>query len=113
MTDKEFVKHLNIFFKFIAPSCSYEEYKLTFALFIFLDHFKDKLDSNKQFLIYLSELLDGYLDPSSQIFENIYPPTGLTEEQIFKGIKLVNKRALFRINFSEQEKLLRVSFLGE
>jgi hypothetical protein len=112
MTDEQFVKHLNVFFKYIAPSCSYEEYKLTFALFIFLDHFKDKLENNG-YPVYLSEILDGYLDPGSHIFENIYPPTGLTEEQVMQGIKLVNKRNLFRVNCSEKEKLLRVTFLGE
>lgn len=112
MTDAEFVKHLNIFFKFIAPSCSYEEYKLTFALFIFLDHFKDKLENN-YFCVYISEITHGYLDSETKDFENTYPPMDLTEEQILKGIKLANKRGLFRVNEPDKDKLLKVTFLGE
>lgn len=109
ITDRLLVQHLNKFFSNIAPICSFEEYKLTFYLFLFLDHYSRQIINNF-FVVYLNELINGF--PNQTDFKNIYAPIGLTHEQIFKAVIEVNQRSIFNVTYSKGDKLLKVKFMG-
>lgn len=109
LTDEQLTNNLNKFFRDIPPLCSFEEYKLTFYLFLFLDHFKKDIKNNK-YAIYLEELLAGLQSQSD--FKNIYAPIGLTIEQILKAIIQVNERGIFHVIYSKEDKLLTITFMG-
>lgn len=109
LSDEQLTKDLNNFFQNIAPVCSFEEYKLTFYLFLFLDHYKRNIRNNK-YALYLNELINGFQNQSD--FKNIYAPIGLTVEQILKAVIQVNERGIFNIIYTKEDKLLTITFMG-
>jgi hypothetical protein len=109
LSDEQLTKDLNNFFQNIAPVCSFEEYKLTFHLFLFLDHYKRNIRNNK-YALYLDELINGFQNQSD--FKNIYAPIGLTVEQILKAVIQVNERRIFNIIYTKEDKLLTITFMG-